>query len=268
MATNRVSPKKGKVVDIPDAVVTIGTPTAGDAQVSVAFTASSPATGGPVQKYTAISSPGSFTASGSTSPVVVTGLTNGTAYTFTVAAGNATGNGVFSAASASATPIVSTSFESIATTSVGSGGTASISFTSIPQTYKHLQIRYSTLRSVANELALRFNGDTGANYSIHYLTGDGSAASAAGYAMNNSRTYVGNDGTSTQPLVGVIDVLDYTNTNKLKVQRTLSGVDKNGSGSIFLFSGAWNNTSAVTQVDLFPGSGTLTGSFALYGVKG
>ena len=90
MAINRTSPKKGKVVDIPDAVVTIGTPTAGDAQVSVAFTATSPATGGPAQKYTAISSPGSITASGSTSPVVVTGLTNDTAYTFTVAAANAT----------------------------------------------------------------------------------------------------------------------------------------------------------------------------------
>ena len=168
--------------------------------------------------------------------------------------------------STGAPPVVATSYESIAT--VNASAASSVSFTSIGSTYKHLQIRYSTTRSASNELAMRFNGDTGNNYSIHYITGDGSAASAAGYAMTNSRTYVGNDGTSTQPLVGVIDILDYTNTNKLKVQRTLSGNDKNGSGSVFLFSGAWNNTAAVTQVDLFPGSGTLTGSFALYGIKG
>ena len=159
-----------------------------------------------------------------------------------------------------------TSYESIAT--VNASAASSVSFTSIGSGFKHLQIRYSTTRSSAFELAMRFNGDTGNNYSIHYLTGDGSSASAAGYGMTNSRTYVGNDGTSTQPLVGVIDILDYTNTNKLKVHRTLSGIDKNGSGLIFLFSGAWNNTAAVTQVDLSTPAGTLTGSFALYGIKG
>lgn len=163
-------------------------------------------------------------------------------------------------------PPVTNSYESIAT--VNASGATGVSFTSIAGTYKHLQIRYSTVRSVANELGMRFNADGGNNYSIHYLVGDGSSASAAGYGMNNSRTYVGNDGTSTQPLVGVIDILDYANTNKLKVQRTLSGNDKNGSGSIFLFSGAWNSTSAITQIDIFPGSGTVTGSFALYGIKG
>lgn len=157
-------------------------------------------------------------------------------------------------------------YESIAT--VNTSAATGASFTSIPSTYKHLQIRYSSTRSVANEMAMRFNADGGNNYSLHYAVGDGSSASASGAAMNNSRTYVGNDGTSTIPVVGVIDIFDYTSTNKLKVHRTLSGVDKNGSGSVFMFSGAWNNTAAITQIDIFPGSGTITGSFALYGIKG
>jgi len=62
---------------------TIGTVTAGNAQVSVAFTAG--ATGGSaITGYTVTSSPGNITGTGSSSPIVVTGLTNGTAYTFTV----------------------------------------------------------------------------------------------------------------------------------------------------------------------------------------
>lgn len=101
MATGRVSKVKGKVLDIPDAP-TIGTATAGAASASVAFTASTK--GGPITSYTVLSSPGSVTATGTSSPINVTGLTEGTAYTFTVRANNATGSSEYSAASNSVTP--------------------------------------------------------------------------------------------------------------------------------------------------------------------
>lgn len=84
---------------------TIGTATAGNATASVTFTA--PAyTGYPagITGYTVTSSPGGVTATGSSSPITVSGLTNGTAYTFTVRATNATGTGPASAASNSVTP--------------------------------------------------------------------------------------------------------------------------------------------------------------------
>jgi len=87
---------------------TIGTATGGNAQASVAFTAPAdtgyPAT---INQYTVTSSPGSITASGSASPIIVTGLTNGTEYTFTVTATNDTGTGPASAASNAVTPILS-----------------------------------------------------------------------------------------------------------------------------------------------------------------
>ncbi|MFP5042343.1 fibronectin type III domain-containing protein [Parasediminibacterium sp. JCM 36343] len=76
--------------------------TAGAGQVSVAFTA--PSTGGGVTSYTVTSNPGSFTGTGATSPITVTGLTNGTPYTFTVTATNAAGTGSASAASTAVTP--------------------------------------------------------------------------------------------------------------------------------------------------------------------
>jgi hypothetical protein len=281
MATNRVSPKKGKVVDIPDATITIGTPTAGDSQVSVAFTvASTPATGGPVQKYTAISSPGSFTGSATTSPVIVTGLTNGTAYTFTVAAGNATGNGVFSSASASATPFLATSFESIATQTVSGSSVSSITFGSIPSTYKHLQIRGIVACTVAgtdiNGLTISCNGDTtNTNYYRHNLYGTGSAAAAFG-----SNTYAGlvTNGnapkTSNTNMYGAVicDILDYQNTNKYKTMRALSGADINSAdGQVGLASGLWMNTAAITSVTLnitYAGNISVGSTFALYGIKG
>jgi len=109
MAINRISPKKGKVVDLPEQTITIGTATTGVESASVAFTvASTPATGGPVSMYTAISNPGSITRSSSTSPIVVTGLTGGSSYTFQVAAANGSGNGPLSAASNSITALANT----------------------------------------------------------------------------------------------------------------------------------------------------------------
>lgn len=88
---------------VPDAP-TIGTATAGDASASVAFTAPGNNGGSPITGYTVTSTPGGITATGASSPINVTGLTNGTAYTFTVRATNAIGNSAESAASNSVTP--------------------------------------------------------------------------------------------------------------------------------------------------------------------
>jgi len=89
---------------VPDAP-TIGTATPGGASASVAFTAPSNVGGGAITGYTAISSPGGFIGTGTASPITVSGLTNGTAYTFKVFATNAYGPSAFSAASNSATPV-------------------------------------------------------------------------------------------------------------------------------------------------------------------
>ena len=83
---------------------TIGTATAGDGQASVTFTAPVSNGGSAITTYTATANPGGATATGSSSPITVTGLTNGTAYTFTVTASNAIGTSVASGASNSATP--------------------------------------------------------------------------------------------------------------------------------------------------------------------
>ena len=89
---------------VPDAP-TIGTAVTGaSGAVSVVFTAPTNVGGGAITSYTAISSPSGITGTGASSPVTVSGLTNGTPYTFTVVATNAYGTGPSSAASNSVTP--------------------------------------------------------------------------------------------------------------------------------------------------------------------
>ena len=89
----------------PDAP-TIGTATAGNASASVTFTAPSNVGGGAITGYVVVASPGGAFGSGASSPVTVSGLTNGTAYTFRAYAINAFGSGPFSAASNSVTPVL------------------------------------------------------------------------------------------------------------------------------------------------------------------
>lgn len=163
-------------------------------------------------------------------------------------------------------------YDSLATIN-GNGSTATITFSSIPSTYSHLQVRVMARVAAGGEdLSVRFNGDTGANYSRHRLTGSGTAAAAAGNASVNQITTLGSAGMPTTAdiyAVTIIDVLDYANTNKYKTARMLSGQDSNGSGGIDFTSGAWFNTAAVNSLTIYALSSNFptAASFALYGVK-
>jgi len=163
------------------------------------------------------------------------------------------------------------SYESIATVTVGAGGSSTITFSSIPSTYTHLQIRGIARTATNVSLGLRFNSDTASNYSRHYLNGNGASAGAGGGASSTS-AYAGTTATATSAFgANVIDVLDYKDTNKYKTIRALSGGDNNGSGFVQFMSGSWRNTNAVSNIDIFQVDGdTITqySSFALYGIKG
>jgi hypothetical protein len=165
-----------------------------------------------------------------------------------------------------------TSFDSIATITLSSSA-PSISFTSIPSTYKHLQIRaIYKLNSGSQYIRLKVNGDsTTSNYSFHFLGGEGvNPAYAVGGA--NDFPYMG-QAVNTANIFGtsIIDFLDFSATTKNKTIRSLFGYDANGSGAITLSSGAWYNSStAINEITLTPNfSATFASlsSFALYGIK-
>ena len=173
-----------------------------------------------------------------------------------------------------------TSFESIATTTVGSGGSSSITFSSIPSTYTHLQIRCiarddRTGAADSDNIGIRFNSDTGSNYSWHQLYGTGSSVGAGGSA-NQTYCFAAFFTTVTGSnanvfAAGIIDILDYADTNKYKTTRHLGGFDNNGNGASAMSSGSWRNTSAVTSITLIPTNAsnfTQNSQFALYGIKG
>jgi hypothetical protein len=163
------------------------------------------------------------------------------------------------------------SYESIATQSVGAGGAASITFSSIPSTYKHLQIRFSANDDSQQDIFVRFNSDSATNYWRHYLYGQGSAVTAAADAAATNKLSLGYTSTTSNIFgAGVMDILDYANTSKNKTTRSLCGYDANGSGYVILFSGLWSSTAAINSITAFPTSGNFTqySSFALYGIKG
>ena len=172
-------------------------------------------------------------------------------------------------------PPVTNSYESIATVLVGSGGQSSISFSSIPSTYKHLQIRgISRSNAFIIGVLLGLNSDRATNYSMHYLAGDGSAASSGG-TTTTAPNLIGYSASSAYTSnvfsTVIVDILDYANTNKFKTMRSLSGVDNNGLGYLALFSENWRNTDAVTTITLtLQGSAEFTqySRFSLYGIKG
>jgi hypothetical protein len=172
--------------------------------------------------------------------------------------------------------VVPGDFESIATTTVGSGGTATVTFSSIPATFTHLQLRGITRSSNSGSgtvgLLITYNSDTGANYTIHALQGNGSTASSVGFASQNSGDMIEmpRAGVTASVFGGfVCDILDYANTNKYKTFRSLQGFDANGSGNVGLLSSVWMNTNAITSIGLTQTTGSLVeySSFALYGIR-
>lgn len=167
-------------------------------------------------------------------------------------------------------------FESIATVTVGAGGSSTISFTSIAGTYQHLQIRgiAKSTGTGSQDMRIRLNSNTSA-YAYHGLYGTGATASsnAATSQAYIIQPYNFVAASSLTSIFGgvIIDILDYANTNKLKTVRTLGGMDANGSGTVGLYSGFHTTlTAAITQIDITAAADNFAeySQFALYGIKG
>lgn len=259
-------------------VPTIGTATdAGTGgAVNVAFT---PGTNtGAV--YTAISSPGSITSSNNYSPILVSGLTDGTSYTFQVKAANPNGTSIYSSASNSATPVMPNNYESIASF-VADGSTTVYTFSSIPQTYKHLQLRLNTRGTSSNLynswFTMYVNGvSSGTSYSNADLYGTGSTVPNLPNTINQAAVAPffnnGPDSDTNAYTPSIIDWYNYSNTNINKTWRVANGATTGAAttrlGSIFS-GGGFYNTSAITSVTISFNFGATSGSIlSLYGIKG
>jgi hypothetical protein len=168
-------------------------------------------------------------------------------------------------------------FESIASAVVDASGSNSISFTNIPQNFKHLQLRVfakDSRNTDASQLSVQYNSDAGTNYTSHALYGNGSSISVVADGTSQTSAAMcriaGNTDTTNIYAAGIVDILDYSSSLKYKTTKALAGYDINGNGQLYLTSGLWMSTAAITRMDITPVTTPIRqySSFALYGIRG
>lgn len=176
-----------------------------------------------------------------------------------------------SAASAGAYDLLETTLISTNTTSVTFSSLSSYS-----ATYKHLQLRIAARSndSSGDELIfMQINGDTGSNYSVHGIFGNGSSVGSFGLtSQTKGRLFsIGNAVESSNIFGGgVTDILDAFSSSKNKTVRSFGGFPGTNN-SIRLNSFAWLSTSSITSLYLYLESGQsfVSGTrISLYGLKG
>lgn len=162
-------------------------------------------------------------------------------------------------------------YEPIATTTLGSAA-ITITFSSVPSTYTDLVlILVASASTNSRTVWLRFNSDSGTNYSTTQLYGSGTAA---GSDSTNNFSAINIAGaanmSSTIPHLYNINIFSYGGSTNKTILSTKSG-DNNGSGYVATNVGLWRNTSSITSITLQCGNGVDTfnvGTTAtLYGIK-
>lgn len=172
---------------------------------------------------------------------------------------------------------VASSYDSIATVN-GTGTGLTLQFSSIPQTYKHLQIRgvLQNVSSGAFTLTATINGVTTASYATEYFYGQGSNLNQS-YIFSNTSIYaplIPGTGTSVNLMAPIIiDIYDYASTSKNKTVKILGGFQSSTlatGNNIWIGGGTLNSTSAVTSFELLMGGSNYFSSkskVSLYGIK-
>jgi hypothetical protein len=167
---------------------------------------------------------------------------------------------------------MSTNMELIETKTVGSGGAASIDFTSIPQTYTDLIVKISARQGAENAFNITFNGSTSA-YSTIRLQGDGAnATSNTAGGISTAISVIGiESGNNSANIFGNSEIYipNYTSSNNKSV--SIDGVnEENGLESYMnLAAGLWSNTAAINQVTISARAGSLVqhSTASLYGIS-
>lgn len=155
-------------------------------------------------------------------------------------------------------------FEPIATTTLGSTAT-SFTFSSIPSTYTDLKLVVTSISNTGSgQIGMRFNNDTGANYSRTYLYGNGTSAlsgAQTGVDKIESLNYSG-----TLPKLTSYDIFSYAGST-YKTCLLVDSNDRNGSGFTNSTVGLWRNTSAINRIDILGTTFDVGTTATLYGIK-
>ena len=158
-------------------------------------------------------------------------------------------------------------YEPIQTTSITTNQTG-ITFSSIPATYTDLILIIQVITQTDDaSLNLRFNGDTGTNYSHRSLYGEGtSPGTTSQQSAAQIRIFGEYWGTSTTiPTMVKVHIFNYAGSTNKTILSEASG-DKNGGGEVGRFVGLWRNTGAINSITINNSVANLT-TMTLYGIK-
>jgi len=148
--------------------------------------------------------------------------------------------------------------------------TSSVTFGSIPQTYRDLVlVIFARSASTDSNLRLRFNGDSGSNYTYVRMFGNGSSAFSDSTGSSGLQVARLTQNNAAEYGTGMNHIMDYSATDKHKTVLSRTGV---ASAFTFANAGRWANTAAITSLTFTGydsgfdiGSGT---TFSLYGIAG
>jgi len=161
-------------------------------------------------------------------------------------------------------------YESIATNTLGSAA-ASVTFSSISGSYTDLVLvinaKGTGFTGSGTYPYVRYNSDSGTNYSRTYLSGNGSSASSARGTSENLQYLVGGtyiDGTFAYN--SITHFMNYSNTTTYK---TILSRANNSGVQVDALVGLWRSTSAITSIIVYSSSGNfdIGSTFTLYGIK-
>jgi hypothetical protein len=162
---------------------------------------------------------------------------------------------------------MATTYEKIATTTLSSAA-ATIDFTAITGTYTDIRLVLSAIgTSIGTTIRMRFNSDTGTNYSYSAIYGD-SASAAVDFATLRTFLVLGMSGTdTTNPVFHTVDLMSYSGST-FKTNLVSSSEDMNGSGYVSNRVTLWRNTAAITSINLLLSTSTFAAgtTATLYGI--
>ena len=157
----------------------------------------------------------------------------------------------------------------IATNTVSST-TSSVTFSNIPQNYTDLIIIANAGLSGTANLSVRFNSDSGSNYSMNLLKGDGSSATA--YRENNTTSARMGQANSSVLGAYIFNIMNYSNSTTFKTTLSRDNLPFSGSpaGNASIWISMWRNTAAITSIQILGDGATNVASgstFTIYGIK-
>jgi hypothetical protein len=168
---------------------------------------------------------------------------------------------------------MATAWTAIASTTVGAGGAATVTFSSIPQTYKNLLIKVSARNTrSAGEAELRWTVNGSAtSYANRLLQGNGSTIS--GGTTGTVYFYSGeiSAATATASVFGSADIYipNYTGGNYKSVSADTASENNATSAYTTLTNGLWSNTAAITSIAFYYSAGDWAqySTFTLFGIN-